>query len=205
MNGAAANNNGRLDFARIAGWTERGARVLDLGCEDGAMLAYLEKERGARGVGVDIDPANLVRCLRRGVQAVHSDINEDLSLFSDGSFDVVVLSQTLQSIKRPTAQILREMLRVGKAAVVSFPNFGHWKMRTQLLRGKMPSGPLLPHEWHDTPNIRYCTISDFESLCRAEKLAVTGRVFLSGEREARFCQNALADLAIYKLAAGGKA
>lgn len=196
---------GRADFARIAGWIKRGARVLDLGCEDGAMLAYLAQERDATGTGVDIDPANLTECLRRGVAVVQADINGNLSMFADDSFDVVVLSQTLQSIKRPPANVLAEMLRVGREAIVSFPNFGHWQMRLQVLGGRMPTGRRLPYQWFDTPNVRYCTIRDFESLCRGEGLRITGRFFISGAAEIKQLVNTRADLAIYKLATNDKA
>ena len=204
MNAQTNNNNGneRLDFARIAGWIDADARVLDLGCEDGAMLAYLAQKKNARGVGVDIDPANLTECLRRGVQAVHADINENLSLFADESFDVVVLSQTLQSIKRNPSQLLGEMLRIGKAAIVSFPNFGHWRMRLQVLCGRMPKSARLPYQWHNTPNVRYCTIRDFEALCAEENLTISDRVFFSAAAETTTMPNALADLAIYKLTGG---
>lgn len=194
-----AAQNERMDFARIGGWIARGARVLDLGCEDGAMLAYLEKECDADGVGVDIDAANLSECLQRGVRAVMADINDNLSLFADNSFDVVVLSQTLQSIKRPPGRVLAEMLRVGREAIVSFPNFGYWRMRLQVLGGTMPKGRRLPYQWFDTPNVRYCTIRDFEDLCRAENIRIADRVFLCGAVEARQFPNLRADLAIYKL------
>ncbi|MGI9338747.1 MAG: methionine biosynthesis protein MetW [Gammaproteobacteria bacterium] len=197
----AAMTAERIDFARIAGWIKRGARVLDLGCEDGAMLSYLAEKRGAECVGVDINPANLTECLRRGVSAVMADINGNLPLFADDSFDVVVLSQTLQSIRRPPPQVLAEMLRVGKEAIVSFPNFGHWRMRLQVLGGKMPTGRRLPYQWFDTPNVRYCTIRDFEALCRTGNIQIADRVFLSGTTETKHLPNARADLAIYKLAA----
>lgn len=189
-----------MDFARIAGWIKRGARVLDLGCEDGAMLSYLAREKDAQGVGVDINPVNLTECLRRGVSAVQADINGDLAMFADNSFDVVVLSQTLQSIKRPPQKVLSEMLRVGGEAIISFPNFGHWRMRLQVLGGRMPKGRRLPYQWFDTPNVRYCTIGDFEALCRGEGMRITGRVFLCGAAEIKTLPNARADLAIYKLA-----
>ena len=175
----------RLDFARIARWINPGARVLDLGCEDGAMIAYLTKKRGANGVGVDINPANLTECLRRGVAAVQADINDNLSLFADDSFDVVVLSQTLQSIKRGIGGDVARWQRS-----VSFPRYA-------FASGKMPSGRRLPYQWHDTP--RYCTIRDFEELCRGEQIKVADRVFFSGTADITTFPNARADGNIRRL------
>ncbi|WOV91318.1 MAG: methionine biosynthesis protein MetW [Candidatus Zeuxoniibacter abyssi] len=189
----------RFDFEHIAGWINDGARVLDLGCEEGDMLAYLQDKRGVQGIGVDIDNDYLAICLARGVQAIHADIGEDLSLFSDNAFDFVILSQTLQSIRRPPQELLNEMLRIGRTAIVSFPNFGYWSMRLQLLAGYMPSDKVLPHAWHNTPNVRFCTITDFELLCRESCFSVKERVFLRAEKTVRVAPKLFADLAIYQL------
>lgn len=189
----------RLDFQRIAAAVPHGASVLDLGCAEGDMLAYLRAERAARGVGADIDRDGLIRCFERGVQAVYCDINKGLGMFYDNAFAVVALSQTLQSVRLPPQKLLREMLRIGDVAIVSFPNFGHWRLRQQLLSGVMPGNPLLPYHWHDTPNVRYCTIKDFEQLCREEGLQTRQSVFLAGTQQITFAPNLYADMAIYVL------
>ena len=154
----------RPDLGIVASMIPHGSRVLDLGCGDGALLAYLIAERDCRGQGVEVSPEAFHRCLARGIAVVSADIDEGLSDFADDSFDAVVLSQTLPSLHRPL-QALREMMRVAPLAVVSFPNFGHWRLRADLaFRGRMPSSPTLPYPWYDSPNIRFCTIEDFESL-----------------------------------------
>lgn len=189
----------RHDFELIASWVRRGARVLDLGCGDGALLEHLRRVQDVRGLGVDLDLDSVVACMRRGVQVVQGDIERGLSMFADGSFDYVVLSQTLQSVSTPPGQMLREMLRVGGAAIVSFPNFGHWWMRLQIAAGRMPEGGHLPWHWHDTPNVRYCTIRDFEHFCSTCNLAAARRAFLRNNRDLRLLPNLRADLAIYLL------
>ena len=197
-----SHNPMRLDFERIASFIPSGGTVLDLGCGGGDMLSELQKSHGVDGVGADINTENLTRCLQKGVQAVHCDIARELNLFGDGAFDIVVLSDTLQSIQTPPQQLLAEMLRIGKTAVVSFPNFGYWRLRSQILAGKMPVGRALPQEWHTTQNVRYCTIRDFELLCRKESLSVRERVFLRGEEEVAFAPNLRAETAIYHLTRG---
>jgi homoserine O-acetyltransferase len=194
----------RRDFLHIAGWIGDGADVLDLGCADGDLLSYLQTARAARGVGVDIDDAHIAACVGRGINAVQADIENDLAVFfQDGRrFDVVVLSQTLQAVRAPAA-LLREMLRIGKRAIVSAPNFGYWPLRRQLfLGGTMPVSKYLPHQWHDTPNIRYCTIADFERFCRLHNFAILDRAYLREGEQIRRAANLRADLAIYLL--GGK-
>ena len=189
----------RFDFELIAEWIDEGARVLDLGCEKGDMLAYLQTKRNVKGIGVDIDNDFLATCLERNVQAIHTNIDNGLSLFSDDSFDFVLLSQTLQSIHRPPQELLNEILRIGRFVIVSFPNFGNWQMRKQLLFGNMPSSETLPHAWHNTPNVRYCTIDDFEKMCLASRFAVKDRVFLHNDKVINRMPNLFADLAIYKI------
>lgn len=200
--GGSVGGSGRHDFELMASWMERGSRVLDLGCEDGALLAHLRAARGIRGVGVDVDADGILACLRRGVSVVQCDIDRGLEIFADGAFDYVALSQTLQSVATPPERMLREMLRVGRAAIVSFPNFGHWWMRLQLAWGRMPEGGHLPWRWHDTPNVRYCTIADFERFCAEHGFRAEKRAFLRGAREIQFAPNLRADLAIYLLRGG---
>ena len=168
----------RADLDVVAGMVEPGARVLDLGCGDGDLLAELISRRGCRGQGVELSREALHACVERGVPVVEADIDRGLPDFEDGSFDVVVLSQTLQAVRRPPL-VLREMTRVGRLGIVSFPNFGHWRPRVQLLvRGKMPVTRTLPYRWHETPNIHLCTIRDFEALARAEGLTLLARRLL---------------------------
>lgn len=158
----------RPDFAIIADWIEPGSRVLDLGCGDGTLLSYLGFNKNVNGYGIEIDDEDITRCIRAGVNVIHMDLNEGLSEFDEDSFDYVVLSLTLQAIRRPDL-LLREMLRVGSEGIVTFPNFGNWRARLQLaFGGKMPVTKTLPNEWYNTPNIHLCTIRDFEQLC--EKL-----------------------------------
>lgn len=168
----------RADLDLVAQMIAPGSRVLDLGCGDGALLAELIGGRGCRGQGVEVAREALHACIERGVPVVEADIDRGLPDFEDSSFDVVVLSQTLQAVRRPVLA-LREVTRVGRVGIVSFPNFGHWRPRAQLLlRGRMPVSRTLPHRWHETPNIHLCTIRDFEALARAEGLTLLERRLL---------------------------
>lgn len=191
-----ANGSQRPDFAAIAQCIPRAAHVLDLGCGDGTLLKYLQQSRGVTGYGVEIDDGNVLACVNNGVNVIQGDLEHGLAEFADGSFDFVVLSQTLQAM-RNTERIVREMLRVGRAGIVTFPNFGHWKNRLQILRGRMPVSDKLPFEWFDTPNIHLCTIADFERFCGERGIRIVSRAVLSGGRPVQRLPNLLGELAVY--------
>jgi methionine biosynthesis protein MetW len=148
----------RADFEAIAGWIRPGSRVLDLGCGDGSLLAYLEVHRNITGYGIENDDANLLACIDNGVNVIQSNLEAGLKEIEDASFDYVILSQTLQAM-RHTEKVVNEMLRVGREAIVTFPNFGYWPHRLQIaLGGRMPVSKDLPYQWFDTPNIHLCTV-----------------------------------------------
>ncbi len=155
---------GRPDFDLITNWIEPGDRVLDLGCGDGTLLRHLIDTRGVHGWGVEIDDENVLAAIRNGINIIQGNLERPLDEFADQAFDHVVLSRTLQTV-RHTEGILREMLRVGREAVVSFPNFAYWKNLRSVLDGRMPVSEDLPYQWYDTPNVRFFTLLDFEELC----------------------------------------
>ena len=188
----------RPDLAAIARWIETGARVLDLGCGDGALLKYLWEMRQAPGYGVEIDDAHVLECVRNDVNVLQLDLESGLSVFRDGSFDCVILSETLQAIHH-TEALMREMLRVGREAIVSFPNFGHWQARLQVTRGRMPVSKELPYQWYDTPNVHLCTVDDFEDFCRRLGVRVLERLVLHDGRAVNFLPNLLGSLAVFRL------
>ena len=191
----------RPDLAAIVQWVAPGARVLDLGCGDGALLDYLWKERQAHGYGVEIDDAKVVACVANDVNVLQMNLEGGLSLFGDQSFDCVILSQTLQAV-RHTEDILREMLRVGREAIVSFPNFGHWSARLQVaLGGHMPVSGSLPFQWYDTPNVHLCTVTDFEDLARRLGVRIRERVVMHEGKPVSLLPNLLGSLAVYRMSA----
>jgi len=190
----------RPDFAAIAQWVDRGARVLDLGCGDGSLLRFLWQVRQAPGYGVEIDDARVLACVANDVNVLQVDLESGLSLFADGSFDCVVLSLTLQAMRHQET-ILREMLRVGREVIVSFPNFGHWSSRLQVLLGRMPVSEALPYEWYDTPNLHHCTITDFEDLCRKLGIRLRERLVLHQGKPVSMMPNLLGSLAVYRCTA----
>ncbi|MGH7118485.1 MAG: methionine biosynthesis protein MetW [Acetobacteraceae bacterium] len=160
--------NLRLDLHLIAGMIAPRSRVLDIGCGDGTLIAYLARERGCDARGIEVDMAEVAEAVARGLTVMHGDADIDLAHYPDQAFDYVVLSRTLQAVERPR-EVLRQMLRIGAHAVVSFPNFGHWRVRWQLFsRGRMPLTPTWDRPWYETPNIHPCTIRDFFQLCAAE-------------------------------------
>ena len=187
----------RADFSTIAGWIVPNARVLDLGCGDGSLLAYLRESRGAAGYGIEIDDAGVLASIGNGVNVIQSDLESGLAGFDEQSFDSVILSQTLQAM-RHTEQIVLEMLRVGREAIVTFPNFGYWSHRLQVMRGRMPVSTNLPYEWYDTPNIHLCTVADFDAFCAERGFDVFDRVVLHEARRVRFLPNLFGALAIYR-------
>ncbi len=189
----------RPDLARIASWIAPGSRVLDLGCGNGALLAYLAHHRNVDGVGVEIDDACVVACVQRGVRVVQQNLEEGLKLFEDQQFDTVVLSQTLQSM-RHTEHILCEMARVGREGIVSFPNFGYWPHGFSILMGRMPVGRHLPYEWYNTPNIHLCTLQDFERLAAKLGLPIIDRATFKDRAEIRFLPQWRSTLAVYRFA-----
>jgi methionine biosynthesis protein MetW len=191
----------RADYATIAGWVGEGTRVLDLGCGDGSLLALLGLERRASGYGIEIADADVQAALARGVNVLQSDLESGLAGFEDASFDVVILSQTLQAM-RHIEEIVAEMLRVGREAIVTFPNFGHWKHRWQILRGRMPVSKSLPYQWYDTPNIHLCTVADFDAFLAARRCVVENRVVLASGRPVGTAANLRGELAIYRFRRG---
>ena len=199
-NGVSRTAAQRPDFAAIAGWVKVGASVLDLGCGDGTLLRYLRETRSTTGYGVEIADEGVLACVRNGVAVVQSDLERGLSGFEDGSFDYVVLSQTLQAMKNSEI-IIREMLRVGREGIVTFPNFGYWKNRLEVLRGRMPVSDNLPYEWFNTPNVRLCTVDDFESFCEERSIRIVERKVLTNGRPVNFAPNLLGALAVYHFGA----
>jgi methionine biosynthesis protein MetW len=196
-NRVPAGGVARADYATIGGWIAENARVLDLGCGDGALLAFLAEKRRASGYGIEIDDAGVLASVRNGTNVVQSDLERGLAGFDDAAFDVVILSQTLQAMRRVEA-IVAEMLRVGREAIVTFPNFGHWTHRLQILRGRMPVSQSLPYQWYDTPNIHLCTVADFDAFLTARSYRVLDRVVLADGRAVSFAPNLTGELAIYR-------
>jgi len=191
----------RADLAAIAQWVAPQARVLDLGCGDGSLLRTLWQERQAPGYGVEIDDAAVLECVENDVNVLQVDLESGLSLFGDHTFDCVILSETLQTIHR-TEFLMREMLRVGREVIVSFPNFGHWNARLQVLLGRMPVSATLPYEWYETPNVHHCTTVDFEDLCRRIGVRIRERLVLHQGKPVTWLPNLLGSVAVYRCTAG---
>jgi methionine biosynthesis protein MetW len=191
----------RPDFAAIAAWIPQGASVLDLGCGDGSLLRYLKETRKVRGYGVEIMDANIVSCIANGVNVIQGDLDSGLSGFESNAFDFVILSQTLQAT-RHTEPLIQEMLRVGREGIVSFPNFGYWKNRLDVLLGNMPVSSELPYQWYDTPNVHLCTLGDFEQFCGGHRVHILERRVMTGGREVAVLPNLLGSMAVYRFQRG---
>ena len=181
----------------IADLITPGSRVLDLGCGDGALLAYLRDARQCTGYGIEIDDAKVIECVRRGVNVIQRNLEEGLSLFDDNSFDVVLQLDTLQHL-RNTEAMLRETARVGRQGLVAFPNFAHWPHRLSVLQGRMPVTKALPYQWYDTPNIRVATFTDFEVLARRNGLRILESFGLQGGEVRKLWPNLTAPTAVFQ-------
>ena len=189
----------RPDFDVVTNWVPQGASVLDLGCGDGELLARLQRERGSIGYGVEIEDSSVLACLNRGLNVLQGNIESGLNLFDDGAFDIVILSQTLQAT-RHTEALVREVLRVGKSAIVTLPNFGHWSVRWQLgVGGRMPVSKRLPYQWYDTPNVHFSTITDFDVFCADKGITVERRAALAGGRAITFLPNVRSETAVFQI------
>lgn len=180
----------------LAALVPQGSRVLDLGCGDGVLLDYLQRTRGCSGYGVEIDDANVLACVRRGVNTIQLNLDEGLAIFEDNSFDLVLQIDTLPHLRNAEV-MLRETARVGRAGIVSFPNFAHWPNRLAVLRGRMPVTRRLPYQWYDTPNIRVGTFKDFEMLAHKNQLRILDAFGLQDDRAVRWLPNARAGTAVF--------
>ena len=189
----------RADLQLIADWVKDGSRVLDLGCGDATLLAWLFQNKRVNGYGVEIDPQNVVSAISAGVNVIQGDLEQGLSEFDDGAFDYVILSQTIQAMHH-TENILNEMLRVGRKAIVTFPNFGYWRNRWQIMGGRMPVSDDMPYQWYNTPNIHWCMLGDFEQLCRQNQIVIEERTVMTDGSRVNFMPNLLGSLAFYRVA-----
>ena len=192
--GGAPLSPDQLSIARLV---PQGSRVLDLGCGDGALLACLQQTRGCTGYGIEIDDANVLACVKRGVNVIQLNLDAGLTMFDDASFDVVLQIDTLQHL-RNAETMLRETARVGRIGIVAFPNFGHWPNRLAVLRGRMPVTQRLPYQWYDTPNIRVGTFADFEALAKRNQLKIADSFGLESSRVVRTAPNLMAGTAVFK-------
>ena len=198
MNGEALTSiSAQARLQRIAALVPEGSRVLDLGCGGGELLGLLREERRCTGYGVELDDSKVLECVQRGVNVIQRNLEEGLSLFDDGSFDVVLQLDTLQNL-RNTEAMLRETARVGRLGIVTFPNFAYWPHRLSVLRGRMPVSKSLPYQWYDTPNIRVATFKDFGVLARKNGLKVLTSFGLNEGQEIRHLPNWRASTAVFQ-------
>lgn len=187
----------RRDYELISGIIEEGSRVLDLGCGDGELIAWLSEHKNVEARGVEISKELVQAAIARGASVYQGDIERSLADYPDNVFDYVILSQTLQQVRGPLA-ILTEMLRIGRFAVVAFPNFGHYSVRlAHLFSGRAPQNKLFPHDWYNSPNIHFLTVDDFEVLCGKQSWRIDRRMFLYHNREIRFWPNLVAEVAVF--------
>jgi methionine biosynthesis protein MetW len=188
----------RADFSAIANWVKPNSSLLDLGCGDGDFLEFIRAQKNVQTYGVEISDISVLACVEKGLDVIQQDLESGLALFENQSFDMVVLSQTLQTIHE-TESILNEIVRVGKECVISFPNFAHWSHRIDILLGRMPVSKSLPFDWYNTPNVRVLTIADFEALASKIGLKIIDRVILHEGKEISWGVNLFGSLAIYRV------
>ncbi len=194
----------RADLEIIQQWIPENSHVLDLGCGDGELLAWLKEHKNVSGYGLEIDPDKINTCIEKGVNVIEQDLDKGLSNFANNSFDVVVMTQALQVVHYPD-KILQEMLRVGRTCIITFPNFGHWRCRWYLAtKGRMPVSDFMPYTWYNTPNIHFCTFKDFEALCHEMQMQVLDRLAVDGLHRnnlgSRLWPNMLGEIGIYRVA-----
>ena len=192
------DQNSRYDFPIIENWTHQNSKVLDLGCGDGTLLNYLKVKKNIKGFGIEKNKENWLLSLKNNIDVIQMDLEAGLAGFETNSFDLVILSRTIQSMNH-IEEIIHEMMRVGKEVIITFPNFGYWKNRFQIMQGNMPVSDELPYKWFETPNIHLCTIQDFDNLCRENKIKVEQRLILTDKKSVNFCPNFFGALALYKL------
>ena len=190
--------NSRYDFPIIENWTHQNSKVLDLGCGDGSLLNYLKEKKDIKGFGIEKNKDNWLLSLKNNIDVIQMDLEAGLAGFETNSFDLVILSRTIQSMNH-IEEIIHEMMRVGKEVIITFPNFGYWKNRFQIMQGNMPVSDELPYKWFETPNIHLCTIQDFDNLCRENKIKVEQRLILTDKKSVNFYPNLFGALALYKL------
>ena len=192
------DQNSRYDFPIIENWTHQNSKVLDLGCGDGSLLNYLKEKKDIKGFGIEKNKDNWLLSLKNSIDVIQMDLEAGLAGFETNSFDLVILSRTIQSMNH-IEEIIHEMMRVGKEVIITFPNFGYWKNRFQIMQGNMPVSDELPYKWFETPNIHLCTIQDFDNLCIANKIKVEQRLILTDKKSVNFYPNFFGALALYKL------
>lgn len=193
----------RADLDIIQDWIPTGSRVLDLGCGDGELLAWLRDHKQVSGYGLEIDADNIAQCLQKGINVIEQDLDQGLSNFASNSFDVVVMTQALQAVQYPD-KLLEEMLRIGRQCIITFPNFGHWRCRWDLMhKGQMPVSEFLPYTWYNTPNIHFCTFLDFEALCHQRQVRVLDRLAVDRLHRhnwvSRIWPNLFGEIGIYRV------
>ncbi|WP_347710089.1 methionine biosynthesis protein MetW [Thiomicrorhabdus sp. zzn3] len=193
------------EFKLISDWITPNSRVLDLGCGDGRLLTHLINTHQISGYGMELDPDKIIQAIDANINVIQSNLNNHdiCHYFDEDSFDYVIMTQALQVVKRPD-ELLDDMLAIGKQSIITFPNFGHWKMRAQLLfKGRMPETKTLPYHWYDTPNIHLCTFNDFEDLCEAKGIEVVERAVVNAEHRStlgmKIAPNLLGEIALYKV------
>lgn len=193
----------RADLEIIQEWIKPGSRLLDLGCGDGELLRYLSDHRKVTGYGLEIDPDKINACIERGVNVIEQNLDAGLSNFGDNTFDSVLMTQALQAVHYPD-QVLEEMLRIGREAILTFPNFAHWRCRLYLgSKGRMPVSEFMPYTWYNTPNIHFCTFKDFEDLCRERSIRILDRLVVDQAHQSTWLSglwpNLLGEIAIYRV------